>query len=46
MVAALVHYNVGFCIAAKEILKIHIFTVGETADLIKKSLIAYCSVVF
>jgi hypothetical protein len=36
MVAASVHYNVGFCIAAKEILKIHILTVGETADLIEK----------
>jgi hypothetical protein len=32
MVAALVHCNVGFCIAAKEILKIHILT----ADLILK----------
>jgi hypothetical protein len=32
------HCNVSFCIAAKEIFKIHILTDVKTADLIKKSL--------
>jgi hypothetical protein len=31
------HGNVSFCIAAKEILKIHFFADVKTADLIKKN---------